>query len=316
MSDFENFHVLHKALGDYWYSYFSGSEQVGTYVNAVVELQKQVEQTMKELERSLSRKEIDIFRTYRNYPLKFKLSEFNKWSEVYPKYDGKYYYNSSLTYSTPIYKENRVKIPSKVVSIGKITNKIDEPDLETIDFSLEEGYLTLPFNPFEENFVVNELSDGDKEVVLWLRDVKLDFDDLYIQFGYALGIKLPSSERYKEIINAYTDCLVNGGSKENVLKFIKAVAGADGELTNDVLGIVLPEGFLGNCFSGGITLLNQDLEVEISTQEGFTRLDLPIRGSNTDKFNDVSFQKGVEACVEVTDECELRNFRELTGIEV
>ena len=316
MSDFENFHVLHKALGDYWYSYFSGSEQVGTYVNAVVELQKQVEQTMKELERSLSRKEIDIFRTYRNYPLKFKLSEFNKWSEVYPKYDGKYYYNSSLTYSTPIYKENRVKIPSKVVSIGKITNKIDEPDLETIDFSLEEGYLTLPFNPFEENFVVNELSDGDKEVVLWLRDVKLDFDDLYIQFGYALGIKLPSSERYKEIINAYTDCLVNGGSKENVLKFIKAVTGADGELTNDVLGIVLPEGFLGNCFSGGITLLNQDLEVEISTQEGFTRLDLPIRGSNTDKFNDVSFQKGVEACVEVTDECELRNFRELTGIEV
>lgn len=316
MSDFENFHVLHKALGDYWYSYFSGSEQVGTYVNAIVELQKQVEQTMKELERSLSRKEIDIFRTYRNYPLKFKLSEFNKWSEVYPKYDGKYYYNSSLTYSTPIYKENRVKIPSKVVSIGKITNKIDEPDLETTDFSLEDGYLILSFNPFEEAFVINELSDGDKEVILWLRDVKLDFDDLYIQFGYALGIKLPSSERYKEIINAYTDCLVNGGSKENVLKFIKAVTGAAGELTDDVLGIVLPEGFLGNCFSGGITLLNQDLEVETSAQNGFTRLNLPVQGSNAAKFNDVSFQNGMEACVEVTDECELRNFRELTGIEV
>lgn len=316
MSDFENFHVLHKALGDYWYSYFSASEQVGTYVSAVVELQKQVEQTMKELERSLSRKEIDIFRTYRNYPLKVKLSDFNKWSEVYPKYDGTYFYNSNLTYSTPIYKENRVKIPSKVVSIGKITNKIDDPDLETTDFSLEDGYLTLPFNPFEEDFTINELSDGDKEVILWLKDVKLDFDDLYTQFGYALEIKLPSSERYKDIINAFTDCLVNGGSKENVLKFIKAVTGAEGEFTDAISGIILPEGFLGNCFSGGITLLNQELPVEIYEQEGYTRLDLPVRGTNATKFNDVSFQRGIEACKEVTDACELRIFKELTNIEV
>ena len=313
MNDFEDFHVLHKALGDFWYSYFGGAEQVGTYVDSVTELCKQVESTMHELTNSLSRHTIDVYRSYRNYPLKVKLSEYNEWSGLLPQYDGSYMFNGQIHYSVPVRTASRVKAPFRIVSIASIANRITEPTIDTEDFTFEDSYITLHFNPFEEDFVVETLPDKDEEVTLWLKDVKLDYDDLYTQYGYALDIKLPSSERYKEIINAYTDCLVNGGSKDNVLKFIKAVTGADGEITDDVKGLALPEGFLGNCMKS-VVVINEDVPVEVKEQDGFTRVDLPVMGEDAKKFNDLAFERGKAACVEIIDECELRKIYEQTSV--
>lgn len=312
MNDFENFHVLHKALGDFYYSYFGGAEQVGTYVDSVTELCKQVESTMHELTNSLSRHTIDVYRSYRNYPLKVKLSDYTEWSNVLPQYDGTYTYNGQLQYSVPVYKSSRVKLPARIVSIGSLTNRITDPTIELEDFAFEDNYLILPFNPFEEDFVVESLPDRDEEVTIWLKDVKLDYDDLYTQYGYALDIKLPSSERYKDIINAYTDCLVNGGSKDNVLKFIKAVTGADGEITDDVEGLRLPEGFL-NCCMTDVAVISGDVPLDIREQDGFTRVDLPVVGKDAQKFKDLCFERGKASCVEVTDPCELRKIYEQTG---
>lgn len=310
MSDFENFHTLHKALGDFWYSFFAGAEQVGTYVDAVQEMYKQVEQTMHEVEHSLSRHDIDVYRTYRNYPLKVKYSNYVEWSNVLPQYDGTYSYNGELKYSVPISTTSRIKLPAKIVEIGAITNKIIEPTIETIDFAFEDSYIILPFNPFEEDFTVNILPDKDQEVTLWLKDVKFDYDDLYMQYGYALDIKLPSSERYKEIINAYTDCLVNGGSKQNVLRLIKAITGTEGEITNVVQGLILPKGFLSPCMKS-VVVINEDIPVEIKNQDGFTRLDLPVVGKDAKFFQDCCFERGKASCVEVTDECELKQIRNI-----
>lgn len=310
MNDFENFHTLHKALGDFWYSYFAGSEQVGMYVDSVQELHKQTEQAMHELTNSLSRHDIDVYRTYRNYPLKVKYSDYVEWSGVLPKYDGTYTYNGQISYSVPVSTSSRVKLPSKLVSIDSITNRISEPTYETTNFTLEDSYLTLPFNPFNGDFVVETLPDKDKVAIIWLKNVKFDYDDLYTQYGYALDIKLPSSERYKEIINAYTDCLVNGGSKQNVLNFIKAVTGTTGEITDNVVGLALPEGFLSNCIKS-VVVINEEVPVEVKTQDGFTRVDLPVVGKDAKKFNDLAFERGKSDCIEVTDDCELDKVRKV-----
>lgn len=311
MNDFENFNTLHKALGDFWYSYFAGSEQVGTYVDALQELHKQTEQTMHELTNSLSRHDIDVYRTYRNYPLKVKYSDFLQWSEVLPAYDGTYTYNGQIKYSVPVITANRIKLPSKIVSIGSLANRITEPTIDTIDFTYEDNYLTLPFNPFKEDFVIETLPDKDEQVTIWLKGVKFDCDDLYTQYGYALGLKLPSSQRYKDIINAYTDCLVNGGSKANILKLIKAITGADGEINpTDIKGIAIPKGFLSNCIEE-VVFKNESLPVEVKTQDGFTRVDLPVLGADAKKFNDLSFEKGKSDSVEVIDECELEQIRKV-----
>ena len=311
MSDFENFHTLHKALGDFWYSYFGGAEQVGTYVDAVQEMQKQTEQTMHELEHSLSRHTIDVYRTYRNYPVKVKRSQFVEWSGTVPSYDGTYTYNGQIKYSVPVGSSNRIKLPFKIVSIGAITNRISEPTIETIDFAFEDSYLILPFNPFEKDFIVETLPDKDEAVTIWLKDVKLDYNDLYTQYGYALGVKLPSSQRYKDFINAYTDCLVNGGSKGNILKLVKAITGADGELNpTDIEGIALPKGFLSGCIQD-VVFKNGFFPLEVKEQDGFTRVDLPVSGSDAQKFNDLCFERGKDDCVEVIDECELKQIEQL-----
>lgn len=313
MNDFENFHVLHKALGDYWYLLFGNTEQVGTYVNATVEMYKQVSQEMDELVNSLSRYDIDIFRTYRNYPIKVKQSEFTEYSEVLPKYDGTYIFNGQIKFGNPVIIKPRIKVPSNIVSIGSIVNKLSEPTVNITDIEIDNGYVELPFDPFTKEFYVEKVDD-EEQVTIWLKDVKLDYDDLYTQYGYALDIKLPSSERYKNIINTYTNCLVNGGSKNNILAFIKAVTGADGEIVteeSDLLGIVLPNNFIGNCLKGDLVLKNEELPLEVNIQDGYTRVDLPFGGKEPKKFNDLSFQRGVENCVEVTDACELEEIEKL-----
>lgn len=325
MNDFENFHKLHKALGDYWYSYFSGSEQVGTYVNALVEMCKQVSQTRQEVENSYSRKTIDVYHTVFNYPLKVKYSDFVNWSNVLPAYNGKYKFNGEIKYSLPTIITNRVKVPSNLVSVGSLTNKLSDPTISTTELELTGSYLTIPFNPFKEDFVIETLSDKEEVVTLWLRDCKFDLQDLYTQFGYVLGIRLESSQRYKDIINAYADCLVNGGSRANILGLIKAITGADGHLYSEIQadegfdtkveGIILPKGFLGACFKGDLVLRNEELPLEISEQAGFTRVDLPVCGSDAQKFNDLCFEKGVEATVEAVDDCETQYFEHLRANE-
>ena len=310
MNDFENFHVLHKALGDFWYSYFAGSEQVGTYVDSLQELHKQTEQTMHELEHSLSRHDIDIYHTVFNYPLKVKYSDYLNWSEVIPSYNGEYTYNGEIQYSVPVITSSRVKVPSNLVSIGSIANHITEPTIETTDFSLENSYLILPFNPFNEDFVIETLPDKDKEVTIWLKNVKFDLDDLYTQYGYAIGLKLQSSQRYKDIINAFTDCLVNGGSKANILKLVKAITGAEGELNpENIQGLAIPKGLLSDCIKD-LVVINQDVPVEVTVQDGFTRVDLPLLGEDAKKFNDLAFERGKADSVEVIDDCELKQVRE------
>lgn len=321
MNDFENFHKLHKALGDYWYSYFGGAEQVGTYANALVEMCKQVSQTRDEVERSYSRHDIDVFHTVFNYPIKVKYSDFLEWSNVLPAYDSKYKFNGEIKYSAPTLISNRIKVPANLVAVESLTNRLSDPTIITTDIKLEGSYLTLPFNPFREDFVLETLPDKEEVVTLWLKDCKFDLHDLYTQFGYALGIKLESSQRYKDIINAFTDCLVNGGSRDNILKFVKAVTGAEGYIYKEewnkddygipVEGIALPKGFLGDCFKGDLVLKNEWFPIQVTQQDGFTRIDLPVSGSDAQKFNDLCFERGKEATVEAIDDCEVEPFKQL-----
>ena len=317
MTDFENFHVLHKALGDYWYLLFGNTEQVGTYIDATVEMYKQISQEMRELTNSLSRYDIDVFRTYRNYPIKVKKSEFAEYSKVLPEYNGEFIFNGKIHFDIPVIIKPRIKVPSNIVSVGSLVNRLNSPTIEITDIEVKNGYIELPFNPFNEDFFIEEESN-EEQVTIWLKDVKLDYEDLYTQYGYALDIKLPSSERYKDIINTYTNCLVNGGSKDNILNFIKAVTGAEGEIVTadtDLLGIVLPESFIGNCIKGDLVLKNEETSVKVKTQDSYTRIDLPVIGIGSKQFNDLSFEKGKLACIEVDDACELEEIERLLNEE-
>ena len=67
---------------------------------------------------------------------------------------------------------------------------------------------------------------------------------------------------------------------------------------------------MSNCIEE-VVFKNESLPVEVKTQDGFTRVDLPVLGADAKKFNDLSFEKGKSDSVEVIDECELEQIRKV-----
>lgn len=221
MSDFTNPEVLHKTLGEYWYSIYYGNEQIGDYVAALCFNREQWDNQFKDTKNALSRHKIPVFEHMKVKPLKILESEFLKSSQIYPKYDGTYTYEGRIYYDVPIDSSFTIEIPKEIKKIGYISNKLIDPTV-IYDVTIVNNTVKLPENPFKKDFRIENVYDSngnviDKSITFWLFDVELDKEDVFYQYGYIFNIKLPSSEQYKALINVLYDSLINGPS-ERVLK--------------------------------------------------------------------------------------------------
>jgi len=54
---------------------------------------------------------------------------------------------------------------------------------------------------------------------------EFDLDHVYTHFGYALGVKLASSQGYKDLLNAFWDMHVLGPSRKDLQIFLAAMSG-------------------------------------------------------------------------------------------
>ena len=237
MSDFTNPEVLHKTLGDYWYSIYFGNEQIGDYVAALCFNREQWDNQFKDTKNMLSRHKTPVFEHVKVKPLKILESEFLETSKIYAKHDGKYTYNGKLRYDVPLNIDFLVKIPSEIKKIGYVANKLVDPDI-VYDTEIVNNILKLPENPFKQSFRTENVYDEhgsvvDKALTLWLFDIEIDKEDIYYQYGYVFNIKLPSSERYKELINVFYDSLVNGPSERTLKLYFSVITGIPVALYND-----------------------------------------------------------------------------------
>jgi hypothetical protein len=239
ITDLERPKVLLDLLGSFWASTYGGSHDVESYLSSRAQLEKQTVQNLREAIDATSRLKVPVYHTALWYQLILKESEMNDLDFSIPKYGEEFLYGPQpITEETILYGEptNRnvfaFKVPVGLAVIPGIYNRTDSPTiswLNGLEYEIEEGYLKLINNPFDTSglAVRDVVTDGevtDREVALWLFNSQWDVDMIWVHYGHILGIDLPSSRSYKNLVNSVFDAIVEGSSIGSVSNVIAAVA--------------------------------------------------------------------------------------------
>jgi hypothetical protein len=236
-SDLDQSKILLSLLGTFWSRTYTGSDQLQSYAIGTAELVAQNHRNVLETAAALSRYEIPLFHEEHLFPISIRKSELNNaainatlFDDNENNFDGELSFDG--TDQTELFG---FPAPDSLVRVEKIFNKIAYPTValsSDIDFTVDQrrGSLVFVSNPFDNpGFLKRVITvDGvdDEEIVLWAFSGKFDYEFVFKQFAYALGIHLRSSENYKALMNAVFDSLVRGGlTAKNLDLAISAVCG-------------------------------------------------------------------------------------------
>ena len=224
-------------LGSFWATTYTGNSLIQDTTAAAGRLSAESHYKFLELLNSISRKDINVFNKEDWVPITFTQSELTELQTEAIKYGDNYTYTSgsNTAYGNVVPLDvYRIAKPNGLKSARLIFSRVTEASVVltlNIDFWLDDNYILLKENPFDNPLIdKREIlhSDGsikDVEITLWVYRGLYDKDAIYNQFGYALGLKLSSSEGYKSFINAIFDALVGGTSKQAQQVAIAAATG-------------------------------------------------------------------------------------------
>ena len=225
-NDFDNPKKLLSLLGSFWANTYLGNELVEDLASSNAQLAQQTHLQLLELVASVSRFSVPVFHQSNWDSLVIKESDINTSSQLKTKYttpsSNAYTSPAELTYgSLASSRYFAVDAATDLVDVRLILNGVAVSSVqlvEGIDFWHEADRNLIVFreNPFDnDNIVKRDIlnADGtiaDREVSLWLYRGKYDWDLVYEQFGYAIQLKMQSSESYRDFVNAIFDALANG----------------------------------------------------------------------------------------------------------
>lgn len=227
-NDFDNADKLLSLLGSYWATSYLGNNLIQDLTGVTGQMAQQTHRQLLELISSVSRYSVPIFHKENWYALTFKESEINVDDGLLAKYvtppTANYSATTALNYgelrSQSFYSVSK---PDTLKDVGLIFDQIASPTVELvqgIDYWLADTTIAFRRNPFEnpnipqrDLFDANGEMSSDKEITLWLYRGAWDWDLVYEQFGYALQLKLESSEGYRDVVNAIFDALAQGTSE-------------------------------------------------------------------------------------------------------
>lgn len=180
-------------------SFYEDIPELQSILEGLLVIQDQIDISVDELVNSMSRKEIDVFNRVLHKPLEITDGE------QFPSYNSGLLYDDAgaYDYKTPTTKH---QLPANIVDAEYVSDGITK---HTFKSDVKDGMYEVPL--------------GTTKV--WVHGAKVDNNQLYHQFGYALGLEMPSSEEYKTMINALSDSLVNGPSEGSLMLAISAMTG-------------------------------------------------------------------------------------------
>ena len=259
-NDLNSSDLLLNLLGSFWANTYQGNQLVQELTQVTGQAAQQTYLQLLELVNSVSRFSVPIFHKENWHAITILESEINTSLDLINKYgDGIPYQSSGLiNYGdlnvSDLYAINK---PAGLTSANVILNRLTTPSVEylnNIDFTITDNLILFRENPFTNSKIaktekLNNLGEViDRECVLWVYNGLFDLDSVYTQFGYALNLKLQSSEGYKEFINAILDALVEGTSKRSQQLALAAAFGVpvvmeatetiQNIITTDVLNII------------------------------------------------------------------------------
>jgi hypothetical protein len=235
-------------LGSFWANTYDASDQLASYTTATAETVKQTFANLLEVVAAISRYDVPVFHTELMQPVTLKLSEMNSDATNLANFDETDVgvFDGTLLFDRPMQSEfYAFPLPAKLVDVGYMFNKITFPTvalMKNADFIVDTNNNALVFadNPFENDGYARRKTDAnDTEITLWAFSNKFDYDYVFEQFAYAVGIRLRSSDGYKELMNAVITGLIDGGAATKTLETaISAICGIPLALEHETVDVV------------------------------------------------------------------------------
>lgn len=229
-SDLDRHRAMIATLGSFWARTYTGIDQIHSYATATAELVAQSHLNVLELAASLSRFHIPVFHTENWLPIPLRRSQQNtrastafKFDQAANTFNGATTFNSAVNTDTFAYTVNK-----NLESVYQIFDKLMFPTItlsKNANFIVdkENGAIIFSEDPFANPaFLRRGIYDGsgrlaDEEIMLWGFKAKLDYNYIFEQFSYAIGVHLRSSENAKQFMNAVFSALLDGGTTVNTL---------------------------------------------------------------------------------------------------
>lgn len=221
-------------LGSWWAHNYAGKDQVLNVVRGKAQVEQQTVLDLMELIASLSRFTVPIYHRDNWYPLYLHKSDRNS-VEVNPlRYDDAVSYDEEYNYGSPRTEQfHAFPLPADLVDAPLIMNRFTDPTLvltQNVDYLLQDNTLLFRANPFEDSRVATRsvYTNGkvtDTEALLWIYRGQWDWQHIYRQFGYVLGLKLQSSQGYHDLMNAVYDAIVGGTTARDIRLAMSAMTG-------------------------------------------------------------------------------------------
>ncbi len=219
-SDLDRSRTMLAALGSFWMRTFTGRDQLTSYINATAYTVAETHRKLMAVVAALSRYDVPLFEEKTLVPITIKKAQLNTFVTNSDKFDTTLAHFDDGTFFDVLTNKMffAYPAPSQLAGVEQLFNKITFPTVmldRNIDFVLDPvaGALIFSSDPFDnEAFLRHAVSENDEEITLWGFCGKFDYELVFNQFAYALGVKLQSSQGYKDLTNAIIDGLIDGGA--------------------------------------------------------------------------------------------------------
>ncbi len=217
-------------VGSWWAETYGGAGLVASVLHAKAQHQAQAQLDLLELLAAFCRFTVPVFHVENWTPVVLRESERN--APNLPLFDGTYALDGTIAYDTPVAAALFAwPAPAGLVDAKVITDRIAGPAAaytRGVDFTLAPGAVRFRADPFlhpaarpEAVYEAGEVVD--RVLTLWAYRGEFDWDTVYRQFGYVLGLRIASSRPGRDLVNAVYDGLVEGTTARCVEDFMSAV---------------------------------------------------------------------------------------------
>lgn len=232
---FADLSYLAGLLGNFWTEIFDGRALVYDYLRGATFQERQLDQLAVELFDSMGRQTCPVHHTdlWHYVELREDLGS----AAGYLLYGSGLVYGSqpltSLTYAYGTNKDPSWKFPALTDLAGLVflQDAVVDPFLcltAGIDFRLdaEKHELILATNPFQDaRYTPFTGDDGVRRVRLYGFMVGLDWGYVDKVYGSVVDVRGPSSEHYKDLVNAVCDATAGGTAKDHLAAVLEAATG-------------------------------------------------------------------------------------------
>lgn len=234
--------ALLRTLGSFWYHYFGDRDRLETLLTGQGYRYGQGYMDFLEVVAALSRLTVPVFHTEDWYLLILKRSDRDGIFNIYEPGGLTYGGVPQTLYGQAQGQEFLFPLPNEDF-FGKLTdapftihNTVLYPSktfTNGVDFDIDDarGLIRFKDDPFASDMlarrdVYNDAGELiDEEVGVWVYRGDWDKDDIYLRWGFAVGVQLESSEFYKDLVNALWDSHVLGPTVGGMQKAISAMLG-------------------------------------------------------------------------------------------